>query len=171
MCENLQCESKSRPQNTFSLSTLIQTSDSSFPKYPNGHLGSEEQFPLMADVASFHMLTTVRTNLKSNVYWYTGILGSGESRQETREGLEVVMATNYFGPFLLTNLLLDAINLVQGSHSITVVNAHQANLSLSLSLTHRKSNHGGEHRQPVGRHKRVGSKLYLSPMARTLSLF
>ena len=46
-------------------------------------------------------------------------------RKLTRDGLESVMTTNYFGPFLLTNLLLDVLQETKQSRIINMTsNAH-----------------------------------------------
>lgn len=46
-------------------------------------------------------------------------------RKLTRDGLESIMATNYFGPFLLTNLLLDVLKETKESRIINMTsNAH-----------------------------------------------
>ena len=46
-------------------------------------------------------------------------------RKLTRDGLENIMATNYFGPFLLTNLLLDVLQKTEKSRIINMTsNAH-----------------------------------------------
>nr|XP_045587756.1 retinol dehydrogenase 14-like [Procambarus clarkii] len=51
-----------------------------------------------------------------------GIYGS-EKRQMTREGLEVTMATNHYGHFLLTNLLLELLKKSCPSRVINVSSA------------------------------------------------
>jgi len=47
-------------------------------------------------------------------------------RSETPDGLETVMATNHFGPFLLTNLLLPALKAGSPSRVVTVSSAAHA---------------------------------------------
>ncbi len=44
-----------------------------------------------------------------------GMVGRGSHRRETEEGLELVTATNYIGPFLLTKLLLAPLRRANGN--------------------------------------------------------
>jgi retinol dehydrogenase-14 len=48
------------------------------------------------------------------------------TRTETADGLETVFATNHLGPFLLTNLLLPALNASAPSRIVTVSSGAQA---------------------------------------------
>jgi len=48
-----------------------------------------------------------------------GVVSAGKPREVTDEGLETLFAANYFGPFLLTNLLLD---LMKNSGPSRIVN-------------------------------------------------
>jgi len=49
-----------------------------------------------------------------------GIVSAGKPREVTDEGLETLFAANYFGPFLLTNLLLDLLKKSAPSRIINV---------------------------------------------------
>ncbi|GFN78144.1 retinol dehydrogenase 12 [Plakobranchus ocellatus] len=49
-----------------------------------------------------------------------GVVSTGKPKEITDEGLETVFAANYFGPFLLTNLLLDLLKKSAPSRIINV---------------------------------------------------
>ncbi|RUS73752.1 hypothetical protein EGW08_018489 [Elysia chlorotica] len=49
-----------------------------------------------------------------------GVVATGKPKEMTDEGLEVIFAGNYFGPFLLTNLLLDLMKKSAPSRIVNV---------------------------------------------------
>ncbi|MDN5744765.1 MAG: oxidoreductase [Nocardioidaceae bacterium] len=75
-----------------------------------------------------------------------GVMGTPYSR--TADGLELQMATNHFGPFLLTGLLLP--QLVQSADGCVVtVSSMMHNLALKAPLGDPREQHGRYHRWKV----------------------
>lgn len=75
--------------------------------------GSERIELLIGDLADMASVRQAATELKNRHQHLHVLVNSAalftSKRQVTAEGLELMFATNYLGPFLLTNLLLDRL--------------------------------------------------------------
>lgn len=66
----------------------------------------------------------VKTETKIDVLIHNSGCASTSNKRQSVDGIEMTMATNHFGPFLLTNLLIDVLKKSQQPRIVIVTSAY-----------------------------------------------
>lgn len=86
-----------------------------------------------------------------------GVMGT--SHQRTVDGLELQMATNHFGPFLLTGLLLPQL-VASNDGRVVTVSSHMHKATRTAPLDHPRSERGRYRRWPTYGRSKLANLLF-----------